>query len=205
MRIEGSLKTWDDERGFGFIEPAQGGQDIFVHIKAFPSGGDRPVAGQRLRFEVEIGPQGKKRARQVEWIKPARMPATKSRESPAQWGTATLFAIPAFVLIYGLIALIWGSPRLMPLVYLIASAITFIAYARDKSAARRGTRRTPENTLHLLSMLGGWPGALIAQQYVRHKSTKEAFRSVFWATVAINVVGLVVICSPLGQSIWRQA
>ncbi len=204
MRIEGNLKAWNDERGFGFIEPAQGGQDIFVHIRAFPSGKGRPVIGQRLSFEVEVGTQGKKRARLVEWVKPARIPATRQRESSAQWGTATLFTIPAFLLLYWLISLVWGSPRLLPLVYLIASTLTFFAYAQDKSAAKRGTRRTPERTLHMLSMLGGWPGALIAQQYVRHKSSKEEFRNIFWTTAAINVVGLVVICSPLGQPIWRQ-
>jgi uncharacterized membrane protein YsdA (DUF1294 family)/cold shock CspA family protein len=179
MRIEGKLKSWDDERGFGFIEPTQGGQDIFVHIHAFPPGKDRPLAGQRLSFEVELGPQGKKRAKRVEWVKPARMPATQGRDLSAQWGTATLFAIPAFLLVYWLISLAWGGPRLLHWIYLIASAVTFLAYAQDKSAARRQARRVPERTLHMLSMLGGWPGALIAQQYVRHKSSKEAFRKTF--------------------------
>jgi uncharacterized membrane protein YsdA (DUF1294 family) len=129
---------------------------------------------------------------------------TRQRESSVQWGTATLFAIPAFLLLYGLISLVWGGPRLLHWIYLIASTITFFAYAQDKSAARRGTWRTPERTLHMLSMLGGWPGALIAQQYVRHKSSKEEFRNTFWATVAINVIGLVLLCSPLGQPIWQQ-
>ena len=43
MRFEGYLKTWNDERGFGFIEPLAGGQEIFVHVKAFPGGVSRPV------------------------------------------------------------------------------------------------------------------------------------------------------------------
>ncbi len=204
MRIEGKLKTWNDERGFGFIEPTQGGQDIFVHIQAFPSGQGRPAVGQRFSFEIEIGPQGKKRATRIEWLKSTCIPATKQRESSTQWGTATLFAIPAFLLLYWLISLVWSSPPLVPWIYLIASPVTFFAYALDKSAAKRGTRRTPERVLHMLSMLGGWPGALIAQQYVRHKSSKDEFRNTFWATVAINVIGLVVVCSPIGQPIWHQ-
>ena len=59
MRFEGLIRTWDDERGFGFIEPALGGQDIFVHVKAFPRGTARPSIGQRVSFDVEIGPQGR--------------------------------------------------------------------------------------------------------------------------------------------------
>jgi cold shock CspA family protein len=69
MRFDGKLKTWNDERGFGFVEPVQGGQDIFVHIKSFPTGTGRPAVGLPLSFEVETGPDGKKRAKAVEGVK----------------------------------------------------------------------------------------------------------------------------------------
>ena len=55
MRFDGKIKSWDDERGFGFIELDQGGQDIFVHIKAFKGLRERPQANQRVSFEIEIG------------------------------------------------------------------------------------------------------------------------------------------------------
>ena len=61
-----------------------------------------------------------------------------------------------------------------------------IVYAADKSAARRHEWRTPERTLHLLALVGGWPGALVAQTVFRHKSRKTSFRIVFWTTVALN-------------------
>lgn len=67
------------------------------------------------------------------------------------------------------------------------SAVTFMAYGMDKRAARRGTWRTSERTLHLLSLAGGWPGALVAQMLLRHKSRKPAFRLMYWFTVAANV------------------
>ena len=65
MRIEGTVKSWNDDRGFGFIEPLHGGQETFVHIKAFVSRSGRPEVGQRVTFEVEMAPDGKKRAKGV--------------------------------------------------------------------------------------------------------------------------------------------
>ena len=70
--------------------------------------------------------------------------------------------------------------------YLAASVVAFVVYAVDKSAAAGGRRRVPESTLHLLAWLGGWPGALVAQQVVRHKTQKVAFQIVFWLTVAAH-------------------
>lgn len=76
------------------------------------------------------------------------------------------------------------------------SLLTFIAYAMDKSAAKARRWRTAESTLHLLALAGGWPGALLAQRWLRHKSTKRKFRVVFWATILLNVAGLVLLGSP---------
>jgi len=82
-------------------------------------------------------------------------------------------------------------PLLIIGLYFISSLLTFFMYAKDKSAARQGAWRIPENTLHLFSLFGGWPGALIAQQKLRHKSKKQPFRVVFWLTVLLNCAGLL--------------
>lgn len=200
MRFEGSLKSWNDERGFGFIQPDQGGDEIFVHIKTIVNRQGRPQIGQRLSFEVELGPQGKKRAKAVLPIRPARAIRARS-DSPTQWGTATLFAIPAFLVLYVGLAVIWRPPATFALVYLVMSLLTFAVYAMDKASAHGSRRRTPEKTLHLLALLGGWPGALLAQQFLRHKTAKRPFRRTFWLTVGLNVAGFVLLCSPW----WRSA
>jgi len=208
MRFEGTLKSWTDDRGFGFIQPDQGGDELFVHIQSITGLSGRPQAGQRFSFEVEIGRQGKKRAKDVQ---PVRVRATatagqrargrgqrQGQGEPASLGTATLFVLPAFVVLFAVVQAVARPPWWVAAAYGGLSLVTFVAYAIDKQAARGGHRRTPEKTLHLLALAGGWPGALLAQQVLRHKSAKVAFRGVFWATVVLNVAGLLVLVSPWG-------
>ncbi len=76
---------------------------------------------------------------------------------------------------------------LVALVCALLSLVTYLVYALDKSAARRRRHRVPERTLHLLSLLGGWPGALLAQYTLRHKTAKPRFLFVFWLTVLGHV------------------
>lgn len=212
MQFTGTIQSWQDDRGFGFIEPAQGGQAVFVHIKSFTSrGGSRPQVGQRVTFEVELNVQGKKRAKNVAVVsaatptKSSTSAAPRQRraaDSPAQWGTASLFALPAFLLVYMAVAVIWRVPGWVAALYAGASVVCALVYAIDKSAAVAGRWRVSESTLHTLSLVGGWPGALVAQQVLRHKSNKAAFRSAFWGTVVVNVAGFVAIHSPLAAG-WR--
>ncbi|MBL4789798.1 MAG: DUF1294 domain-containing protein [Kordiimonadaceae bacterium] len=70
------------------------------------------------------------------------------------------------------------------------SLFAFIAYAIDKSAAVNGRSRISERTLHLMSLIGGWPGALVAQRLIRHKTQKQPFRRFLWTTVVFNCGGL---------------
>jgi uncharacterized membrane protein YsdA (DUF1294 family) len=91
-------------------------------------------------------------------------------------------------------------PLVVGLAYALLSLITFVAYAWDKSAARSGAWRTAEATLHLLGLAGGWPGALIAQQTLRHKSKKASFLAVFWLTVLINCGAALWLHTERGQA-----
>ena len=71
---------------------------------------------------------------------------------------------------------------------LLLSALAFALYARDKRAAKRRTRRIPERVLHLVAGLGGWPGALLAQRALRHKTAKPGFRRAFRVAIAANLI-----------------
>ena len=94
------------------------------------------------------------------------------------------------------LAVVWGVPSWLGWVYAVMSLLTFAVYAKDKAAARDRAWRVAESTLHALALAGGWPGALIAQQVLRHKTIKASFRATFWCTVVANLVLLAALCSP---------
>jgi uncharacterized membrane protein YsdA (DUF1294 family) len=74
--------------------------------------------------------------------------------------------------------------------YGVASVACFIAYALDKSAAIDGRRRISERTLLLLGLACGWPGGLLAQRWLRHKTAKRSFQIAFWCSAAVNVAAV---------------
>ncbi len=88
MRLTGTLRTWHDDRGFGFIAPTQGGAELFVHISALPRDGARPTIGEKLTYEIGRGKDGKPQAIQVQrqaignWSAQAR-PAQSRERRPA--------------------------------------------------------------------------------------------------------------------------
>lgn len=81
MRIEGALSKWNDDRGFGFITPTQGGQDVFVHISMFPKDGAHPTLGERLTFELETDNNGRLRAKNL--LCPERPTAKRAPGAPS--------------------------------------------------------------------------------------------------------------------------
>lgn len=72
--------------------------------------------------------------------------------------------------------------------YGVMSLITAGFYALDKRRATRNAWRIPERTLHTLELLGGWPGALVAQSLFRHKRHKSSFMLVFYGIVTLHAL-----------------
>jgi uncharacterized membrane protein YsdA (DUF1294 family) len=72
----------------------------------------------------------------------------------------------------------------------VMSCVTFVAYGLDKRRATNGGRRIAERTLHLLALLGGWPGAWLAQRQFRHKTQKASFVIMFWLVVGLHVAAV---------------
>lgn len=91
MRFEGTLVQWNDERGFGFVQPAQGGEKLFVHASAFARDGRRPQLNERLGFAVAPGQNGKKQAVAVQRLGAAAgaRPPSRTTPRPAQRSPST--------------------------------------------------------------------------------------------------------------------
>ena len=203
MRFEGQLKSWNAARGFGFIEPALGGQEIFLHISAVPTAFRPPRIGQAFTFEVELNRDRKKRATNLGVLVPLRTAERASRTRSVGLSPASFIAIPLFLAIFVAVAALWRVSVWVGLGYLALSVAAVIAYAADKSAAQAGAWRSSEQSLLLLGLVGGWPGAIVAQQIFRHKTRKASFQSAFWGTVFLNVTGFIAFHSPLAAS-WRS-
>ena len=173
----------------------QGGKQIFIHIKAFSNRDRRPAVGQIVTYEQSSDKQGRPCAISAT-LTGERLPK-KSKPSKASLSVVTAVA---FLFIVGSSVLFARTPVHILALYITASLLNYIMYAIDKSAAQRGKWRTRESTLHLLSLVGGWPGALIAQQTLRHKSRKQSFRSVFWLTVILNCGAFAWFFTPNGAN-----
>ena len=198
-KFQGTLTNWNDDRGFGFIKPDGGGQDVFVNIKAFGRVSERPTNGAKLAFEVELGAEGKKRATWVEYISSGaasgqRTQAANRNRRPASaasngapWPVLALVSFAIFGVLYAWATFRWGVHYYVLLGYLAISGWTYVMYMHDKTAAELGEWRVSEGGLHLLGLLGGWPGANLAQHFLRHKSKKTSFRVKHWVMVCLNL------------------
>ena len=113
----------------------------------------------------------------------------------------------AAAILRGLPALAWaallatgyarGSVPLWVIVTLAGlCAVGFLLHGWDKRRARTGGRRVPEASLHLVELLGGWPGALLGTRLFRHKTAKFSYRAAFWLCAAANLAAV-------GWWVWR--
>jgi uncharacterized membrane protein YsdA (DUF1294 family)/cold shock CspA family protein len=199
MRYQGKITTWKDDQGFGFITPSGDSERIFVHIKSFSNRKRRPVGQEIVTYELTTDPKGRAQAENVAFVGDRSPVAASFRGGTVSYAFAGLFLGFVAASVYT------GKLPLAVLgLYFGASTVAFLAYALDKSAARRGRWRTQETTLHLFSFIGGWPGALVAQNVFRHKSKKQPFKTIFWITAVLNCGALGWLFSPSGSAVLRS-
>lgn len=185
MRYQGKITNWKDDQGFGFVIPNGGGQKAFVHIKAFSNSSSRPIDGDLITYELATDEKRHFCAINIQFAGGLTSSSAPNKTS----SLTTRFSI-LFCMFLVLLVLIGRLPIALFGVYLGTSTVTFLAYAIDKSAAQNNRWRTKESTLHLFGLAGGWPGALLAQKVLHHKSKKEEFQAVFFATVIANCITL---------------
>lgn len=185
MLVKGKITQWDDDKGFGFIQPLLKGERVFLHIKALQNRTRRPVIGEVVTYAIRKDEQGRLQAQQLTFAGEKRK-INKARTS-AKWH---LWCVLVFAAVIGVAVATAKLPLYVVLVYAGLSVFTFVAYWLDKRKAKAGRWRTPESSLQFMALLGGWPGALLAQSYLRHKSQKRAFLTVFWFSVLVNLAAL---------------
>ncbi|WP_373388209.1 DUF1294 domain-containing protein [Pseudomonas alcaligenes] len=202
MERRGTLRSWNDAKGFGFIQAEVDGAQVFVHISAM-RGDSRPRVGDAVLYVAAPDSQGRLRAQHMRHVglsldRPAiRRKPVPAADAPGRRRSegAGIHNLPAKLLILAALAVLpaWGSLALLgqgifwvALAYALLSLFSFCQYWLDKQSAQKGRWRTPENSLHIAELAGGWPGALVAQQVFRHKTRKVSFQLVFWAIVALH-------------------
>jgi len=202
VRHKGKITSWNSDRGFGFVTPAGGGEPVFMHITAIADRSRPPVAGEMVTYDLAIDEKNRPRAVRVRRsipIRPKSRAASASTSSPISLIIASLF-----VLLVVAATLAGRLPQAVILIYGVASILTFLVYWHDKSAARNGQWRTPESSLLFLGLAGGWPGAVVAQRLLRHKSGKRTFQVAFWGTVVMNSIALGWLFTDSGSKLFEQ-
>lgn len=188
MRQQGRLTDWNDDRGFGFITPLSGGATLFAHVSEFPRSQRRPIVTDLVTYVADADDRGRPRAADIRFLAPTR--ARETRHDQVRASSADRPATAIALGFFALLAVVGAFNRAMWVVLLVdvvLSAATVTAYRFDKLAARQGQWRAKESSLHLLALLGGWPGALVAQQWYHHKTRKQSFQVTFWFTVVGNI------------------
>lgn len=205
MRAKGKISRWQDDKGFGFIQPMLGGPQVFLHVSALQNRQRRPEIDAVVTYTRTIDDKGRFQAQDVIFAGEQPIPKAIQRQKsklqlqlkrqgpwqPKYWqyGLAAAFLL---LLTAGAVEA-YVSWKIV-LFYLVTSILTFAFYCNDKFAAERRRWRTAESTLQMFALLGGWPGALIAQNLLRHKISKSAFMTQFWLMGYINVIGLYCWC-----------
>lgn len=186
MRHVGRITNWNEDKGYGFVTPHGSGARAFVHIKAFPFGSRRPVDGDLVSYALTKDERGRNNAVDVRHAgqkSVVRKPARTRRLPRIVLGVGFVLAVAAAAA-FGVV------PATLLFAYVFLGGLSHVLYTVDKAAASKGRRRVPENTLHMVDLLGGWPGALVAQQQSRHKTAKVDFQVVFWFTVLANLAAV---------------
>jgi len=175
--LTGRITEWNPARGYGFVEA--GNQRVFLHIHDFAERHKAPEVGDLIEFALGPDRRGRTCAQHAIHVRDG------GRIRPRDILLLVALMISPALALQRLS--VHFDLRLLFAYWALVSLATFALYAWDKFQARNHAWRRPENTLHLFALAGGWPGAFLAQRWLRHKCSKPAFLAVFWLIVAAHL------------------
>lgn len=204
MRDQGRLVEWFDDKGYGFIQPSDSQKGrVFLHIRDFARKGPRPIVGCALEYLVILDEQGRHRASQVVYLKAKQahtaQPQNNNAKKPTQPSKLAPMQIASviYIVVIAVLSFMHILPNYSFIFIGLMNVLSYWLYAQDKEAAQLGKKRVPEQSLHIVAFLGGWPAAWLAQQKLRHKTQKQPFRKIYFCTIVLNILLLLWLISPL--------
>lgn len=175
--MQGVIIHYDSTRGFGFIKMRDQKENIFFHVSDVDQK-EKVAIGREVSFNRIETPKGSQAVR----IQTGRL-----QKSPL-----FNFLSIAFLLTAGdtlLFAIQFDLSWLLS--YLIAINIsTLLLYGYDKLIAGTNSLRVPESVLHIVTIAGGTPAAMVGQKYLRHKTLKESFQLRFLFIICMQIIAI---------------
>ncbi len=184
MDMIGTISEWDAEKGQGFITVSGQPKRIFFQLADVSRKGHSPKVDEYVRFHVTKDVYGSIRATDIE------TPTSFNFSSAIAVWFASVLCASVYLFEYSLIATVF---------YFLVSAITYAIYAFDKSAEQHGGWRIPLFSLYFLSLIGGWPGALLAQGFLYYRYHDDLFKVLLWFTALANFTLYCWTLSPHGN------
>jgi uncharacterized membrane protein YsdA (DUF1294 family)/cold shock CspA family protein len=194
MRYQGKIIKWHDDKGYGFVRATSDSKDVFVHISDIRHLNKRPEINELVSYELMKDDRGRFRATNVAYQTSST--SIKSIEKPTKLNSAFLMFILIFFTLVTERTLKGFLPVTFTLIVIGSNLLLFLYYYQDKTSAIKKTWRTPESTLHWLSLIGGWPSAYVAQKLFNHKHKKQSFVVSYKLTVLINCSALMLYTLP---------
>lgn len=194
FRRKGTIVEWNDDRGFGYIAPAKGGERVFCHVRSFRNLVQRPARGQVFTYHLAKDMGGRRRARLIQPLDASlRSPDPSVPAEPARGSSRIAACLGGLGLMLALTALVYFGrlPWLVFPWYFGASLVTFAAFGWDQAGA----------WLNALTLAGGWPGGWLAMTGNRYAPRTRLFRRVFWCAVLLNLLALGVVAYG-GRDAW---
>jgi uncharacterized membrane protein YsdA (DUF1294 family)/cold shock CspA family protein len=182
LRVTGQITSWNEPKCYGFAQARVGGREIFLHANDIVGKTKRLSVSQRVSYIQSTDRQG--RACGIAIL----LDGESLPEGRLAAGAYFSFFVVFMVFVFLMASCLLGYLSVIVVGWhFVLSVITYFVYSKDKKAAQKKHWRIKESTLHLLSLFGGWPGAMIAQSILRHKTKKKEFRVGFWFTVLCNI------------------